>query len=154
MNKKITACILSSLVSVLMLCSCGGTSDADVKELFSAAQNSGAVFEELVDVENSEISYLFNIEEEWFSDYSAAVSGNLAYADEIAVFKASSSENAVNIKESLEKRVESRKKVLESYAPDEFKKLQNAEVIVKGKYVYLVVGKDNKTAENAIKKLL
>jgi len=153
MKKNITA-FSAALITAVMLCSCGGkTADADVNELFKAAQESSSAYEELVEVEADEVKRLYSIESDWYAEYSAAVSGNLAYAEEIIVFKASSSENAEKIKTALEKRVESRIKTLEGYAEDEAEKLKKAKVKTKGDYVYLVVGEDNKKAEDAMNKL-
>lgn len=148
-----TAAVAAAMT--LVLCSCGSSSsDVTSSELLKAASESGASFEEMVNVEDSDIKYLYSIEEDWYDEFSASAAGNLAFADEIVVVKASSSDNAAKIKDALEKRVESRKKTLESYAPDEYNKLCDSEIKTDGDYIYLIVGKDNKTAEKALKKLL
>ncbi len=139
----------------LMFCSCGSSSsDVTSSELLTAAADSGAKFEEMVSVEESDIKFLYDIEKDWYKEFSASAAGNPAYADEIVVIKASSSDNATKIKEALEKRVESRKNTLQSYAPDEYDKLCDSQIKTDGDYIYLIVGKDNKTAEKALKKLL
>jgi len=153
MKKNITA-LAAALITAVMLCSCGGkTADVDVNELFKAAKESSSSYDELVEVEADEVKRLYGIESDWYTDYSASVSGNLAYAEEIIVFKSSSSENAGKIKSALEKRIESRINTLEGYAEDEAAKLKKAKIKTKGDYVYLVVGEDNKKAEDAMNKL-
>ncbi len=139
----------------LLLCSCGSSSsDVTSSELLKAASDSGASFEEMVDVEDTDIKYLYNIEKDWYDEFSASAAGNLAFADEIVVVKSSSSDNTDKIKNALEQRVESRKKTLQSYAPDEYSKLCESEIKTSGDFIYLIVGKDNKKAEKALKKLL
>lgn len=152
MKRKSLKIAILAAACAAVLCSCGGNSDkATANELILAAKNCGAEFQEMEKVETSDIKYYYNLDESWYSDFAAVVSGNQAFADEIVVIKASSSSNVDNIKNALEERIQSRKTTLESYAPDEYQKLCNSSVKTKGDYVYLVVGDDINEAEKAIK---
>lgn len=150
--KKVLSSVLAALSAGLVLCSCSGKeSDKPASELLDAALK-GAEFEELVKVEGSDIKYTYDLEESWYDDFAASVAGNMAFADEIVFVKAASDEDVEKVQNALEKRVKSRKDTLQSYAPAEYDKLCNTEVKVSGKYVYLVVGEDSKSALKAAEK--
>jgi len=143
------------IMAGMLLCSCGGKSDSDVtaSELLKAAQESDSSFDEMESVTKDDIKYYYELEEGWYDDFAAEISGNPAYAEEIVVVKASSSENVKKVSDALEARVESRKNTLQSYAPEEYDKLCKSSVETKGNYVYLVVNSDIKTAQKALEKL-
>ena len=143
------------IMGVMLLCSCGGKSNSDVtaSELLKAAEESGASFDEMESVTKDDIKYYYELEEGWYDDFAAEISGNQAYADEIVVVKASSSENVKKVSDALKSRIESRKTTLQSYAPEEYDKLCKSSVETKGNYVYLVVNSDIKTAQKALEKL-
>ena len=151
--KKLLSAILAAVSAGVILCSCSGKeSNTAASELLEAATGSGAAFEELVSVEGSDIKYTYDIDESLYDDFAASVAGNMAFADEIVFVKASSDEAVEKLQSALEARVESRKETLKSYAPDEYDKLCSSEVKTNGKYVYLVVGADSKTALKAAEK--
>jgi hypothetical protein len=109
---------------------------------------SGAAFEELTSGEDDAdvTAYHYSVETDWYSEY-ASLTATAASADEIVIFKASSEENVDNLKSALEGYLEKRKGDFEQYAPDEFDKLSNCDVITKGNYVCLIVSSDNDIAE-------
>jgi len=152
---KFLKTILAVIMSGMVLCSCGGKTSPNLtaSELLKAAAESGAAFEEMESVTKDDIKYYYEIEEGWYDEFAAEISGNPAFADEIVVVKASSSENVKKVSDALKSRVESRKTTLQSYAPDEYNKLTKSSVETKGNYVYLVVNGDIKTAQKALEKL-
>lgn len=152
--KKIMSAILASFTAAVLLSSCsgGGASNAAAADLLKAAVDNGTGFEELVSVEDSDIKYTYDIEKDWYDDFAASVSGNMAYAEEVVFVKASSEENADKIKTALENRLQSRKDTLQSYAPAEYDKLNRSKVMTNGLYVYLVVCEDSDKALDAVKK--
>lgn len=151
--KKILKMTAAFMSAAILLCSCGGSaSNANASDLLNAAANSGAKFEELEKVEGDILKFNYEMDETWYTDVAAMAAGNMAYADEIVVVKASSTDNVKNVESALEKRVENRKNVLQSYAPAEYDKLCNSKVKTNGDYVYLIVGSDINTAEDALKK--
>lgn len=151
--KKAVSVFLAAAAAAVMLCSCGGkNSNTPVSELLEAASESGVNFGELVSVEGSDIKYTYDLEESWYDEFAASVAGNMAFAEEIVFVKASSDENVEKIQKALENRVQSRKDTLQSYAPAEYDKLCKSEVKTNGKYVYLIVSEDSKTALKAAEK--
>lgn len=151
--KKVISVLLAAAASAVLFCSCAGKeSDTPAAELLAAASDSGVDFGELVSVEGSDIRYTYDLEESWYDDFAASVSGNMAYADEIVFVKASSDENVEKVQKALEARLQSRKDTLQSYAPAEYDKLCNSEVKTNGKYVYLIVAGDSKPAVKAAEK--
>ncbi len=153
--KKILKSVAMITASMMMLCSCNGNEKKDVtaSELLKAALDSQAKFEELETVETDYIKYYYSLEEDWYSEFSASVAGNNAFADEVVVVKAASDESVDDIKSALEARISSRKDVLQSYAPVEYDKLCKSEVKTEGKFVYMIVGSDSSKAEKALEKL-
>ncbi len=138
--------------ALILLCSCGGSSDVKTSDLLNAAVDSGAPFEELVEYSEEDFTTYYEVEKELFDECSVKAAGNAACADEVVVVKASSSDNAKEIEKKLDAHVESRKNTLQSYAPAEYDKLDNSEVKVNGNIVYLVVCSDEK-AQKALEKL-
>lgn len=69
-------------------------------------------------------------------------------ADQYGIFKATSEENAVKLKESIEKYLEGLKTGwMVEYSPDEFTKLENAECKTNGLYVtYCVLNTEKRSA--------
>ncbi|WP_044976176.1 DUF4358 domain-containing protein [Ruminococcus sp. HUN007] len=151
--KKLISAFTACVTAGILLCSCsGGSSEAATEDLLKAALDNGTGFDEMVSVEGSDIKYTYDIEESWYDDFAASVAGNMAYAEEAVFVKASSDENVEKIEKALEKRLQSRKETLKSYAPAEFAKLENSSVETKGRYVYLVVCEDSKKALKAAEK--
>lgn len=138
--------------ALILLCSCGGSSDVKTADLLAAAVDSGASFEELVEYSTDDLTTYYGIEKDMFEECAVKVAGNAAYADEVVIVKASSSDNAKEIEKKLDAHVEDRKNILQSYAPAEYDKLNNSDVKVNGNIVYLVVCGDEK-AQKALEKL-
>lgn len=151
--KRITSAVLACITAGMLLCSCsGGESNAAAADLLKAALDNGTGFDEMVSVEGSDIKYTYDIDESLYEDFAASVAGNMAYAEEVVFVKASSDENVEKIQKALEKRLESRKETLKSYAPAEYDKLNKSKVETKGRYVYLVVCEDSKKVASAAEK--
>lgn len=151
--KKALSLILAAFSAGMILCSCSGKeSNATADELLKATVECGVDFGELVSVKDSDIKYTYDLDGSLYDDFSASVSGNLAYAEEVVFVKASSEENIPKIEEALNARLESRKETLQSYAPAEYDKLSKSEVKTRGSYVYLIVCADSKTALKAAEK--
>jgi len=151
--RKAFSVILAAASACVLLCSCSGKdSDTPASQLLTAAADSGVDFGEMVTVEGSDIKYTYDLEESWYDDFAGSVAGNMAFAEEIVFVKASSDENVDKIRQALEKRLQSRKDTLQSYAPAEYDKLCSSEVKLRGSYVYLVVAEDSKKALKAAEK--
>lgn len=69
-----------------------------------------------------------------------------AYPDEIAVFKFSSAELAEQGKSAVQARLDKQISTFETYTPDEFYKLEDAVIEVKGNYIFYFVTENNSRA--------
>ena len=143
MTKKIKGLgIISAFaMSLCMLTACGGSMPDDVasKDIMTAVISSGVSFPEMQEVTADRLTYYYDVQEGWYSDFG-----------EVAVFHASSKDTVDDIETALNSRLEKRKKDFDGYVAEEYDKLCASEVKTKGNYVYLIVSKDNDTAESAL----
>lgn len=149
--------IAAAAAFTVMLSGCGSTdvsADAPLSEIVndmvSSVNNTDAEMVEVSADDSDKISFYYNVEEEWYSDFSAQVAGGGALADEIVIFKANSEEYVDDIKSGLEARLDSRKEDFHDYVPSEYDKLCECSVETKGDYVYLIVTIDNQAAVSAL----
>lgn len=63
-------------------------------------------------------------------------------AEELLIIRAASSEQVSDIEDAIDSRIDKQKKVFEGYAPEQYKQLSDAGVIVKGRFVLYVVSDD------------
>lgn len=75
-------------------------------------------------------------------------------ADEGAIFKVNDPAYAETLAKIFRDRIERQLKVAETYSPDEASKLQSAEVVVSGNYVYYFVGKASKAMTDVLKAII
>lgn len=154
MTKKIKGLgIISAFaISLCMLTACGGSVPDDVasKDIMTAVISSGVSFPEMQEVTADRLTYYYDVQEGWYSDFGATIAGSAGEADEVAVFHASSKDTVDDIETALNSRLEKRKKDFDGYVAEEYDKLCASEVKIKGNYVYLIVSKDNDTAESAL----
>ncbi len=151
--KKILAFILAGAMAVSFAACSGETTTAQpaCSDVVKAVVSSQTEMEQTVECNSDtfEVYYSsYGITSDMLDDYSAVYTGG-AYADEIAVFKAKTKEDAGKVKEALEARLEKRSKDFEGYAPEEEAKLAEAEVTAKGNYVMLIIVPDIDSADKA-----
>lgn len=75
-------------------------------------------------------------------------------ADEGAIFKLNDPAYAETLAKIFRDRIERQLRVAETYSPDEASKLESAEVVASGKYVYYFVGKAAKTMTDVLKAII
>lgn len=63
-------------------------------------------------------------------------------AEELLIIRAASLEQVQSIEDAIDTRLDKQKKVFEGYAPKQYKQLENARVVVKGRFVLYVVSDD------------
>ena len=88
------------------------------------------------------IDMYYRLKTKDFEDYAVYYAGSGGTADEIAIIEFSDSKKAEDNKEAFDKRIAERKNVFSGYAPGEVQKLEKAKVIVKGKYVFMIISED------------
>ncbi|MCR4716918.1 MAG: DUF4358 domain-containing protein, partial [Lachnospiraceae bacterium] len=89
---------------------------------------------EIVDLDASKIAYYYELEE---SDFVAAkgVIGDVALADELVIIEAN---DVDTVKAGAETRLESQKSSFQDYIPEQFKRLNDTQIVTAGNYVMYV----------------
>ncbi len=142
--------ILSFLLISVIFTSCSSDSkDVDfepseaVNEIISTVEMSS-----MAEVGSDRLNSYIDIDQSEIEKYSMYICGSGGFADEVAVFKMKSEDSAAKLKELFTQRIEKRKADFKDYNPDEYTKLGNALISVKGKYVFVSVTGDNDTAQS------
>ena len=108
-----------------MLESFGDTSDMTTVD--SSFENAEELFGYACDID-------YSLVKDYFMSYST-----LGNADEIVVALLESEDSAKLAEKSLQKHLDSRKKLFRQYAPDELKRTDNAKVFAVGNYAVLII---------------
>lgn len=146
MKKRLLATILMGLT---LLTACGSSSaepSASVSEMTKGITECGVSFNELVEVPADKIDQIYGVSSNDYSEVSAYRAGSGGYADEVVIFKASSSDSVANLQDALNKVIESKKNDFDGYVQEQYDILCNSSVITTGDYVCLIVCSDNDTA--------
>ena len=146
MKKRLLATILMGLT---LLTACGSNSaepSASVSEMTKGITECGVNFNELVEVPTDKIDQIYGVSSNDYSEVSAYRAGSGGYADEVVIFKASSSDSVANLQDALNKVIESKKNDFDGYVQEQYDILCNSKVITTGDYVCLIVCSDNDTA--------
>lgn len=147
-NKKIIVTMLTTLTLLTACGSEGSEASASVSEIAKGVTECGVTFNELAEVPADKITSLYGLSEDDYSEASAYIAGSGGYADEVAIFKASSSDKVSTIEDALNNRLESRKKDFDGYVAEQYDILCDSKVVTTGDYVCLIVCADNDTAED------
>ena len=147
MKKRLLATILIG-ATLLTSCSSGGSVEpsASISEITNSIINCGIEFNELVEIPTDKIEQVYGLSTDDYSEVSAYRAGSGGYADEVVIFKASSSDTVSNIQDELNNIIESKKKDFEDYVQEQYDILCNSKVLTTGDYVCLIVCADNDTA--------
>ena len=148
MKKLSCTLIIFTLLLSLLLSACGGgavKSDVAVSELGSAI-DSAIGTSDLVDAPESYVTSYLKLDTATVSDYTVKINSRGVNIDEYGIFKASDDAQLTQlqtlVKDYLQFRMDS---WMEEYMPEEFPKLQDAEVKVVGNYVmYAILSDVNK----------
>ena len=145
---KIVATI--SLFVAMMLCvvGCAG----QVKEIDESALAEQLVSEieydsKLTQVDDFMVSLYVTMEED---TTGIMYMSNGATAEAVAVFTAPDEDTAVTMKDNVQFYLNDQETAFEDYMPDEAKRIQDAVLVQKGKYVILCVTGDTQKAETII----
>ncbi len=133
--KKYIALILA-LITLLCLCACGGKDAASADpgfEAVAAAVNGAADSEIMMDVPDTYLQSTMKIDPEAYSDCCVKKSKVGTNINEYGVFR---TDDAEALQETLEAYVQAlRDRWMDEYLPEEYPKLENAQVWVVGDYV-------------------
>lgn len=147
MKKRLLTTILIGL-TLLTACGGGGSAEpsASVSEMTKSITKCGVAFNELVEVPTDRIEQIYGVSADDYSEVSAYRAGSGGYADEVVIFKATSSDTISNIQTALNNIIESKKKDFDGYVQEQYDILCNSKVLTNGDYVCLIVCSDNDTA--------
>lgn len=148
MKKRLVGILLVCCMAIGMLAGCGSSTEV-VIDTEALADNiyAGVTWQDQIgEVSLSKALSLYGISSDSVVSGKVYISTN-ATAEEIAVLEASSSEQADELQEGLEARVEAQKSSFESYNAAEVPKLEQALIYKNGKYVVLVVCDDVSEAQ-------
>jgi len=147
--KYLKAVLTALLISVVFTSCSADNKNVDfdpseaVNEIVSSVEMSS-----MAEVGSDRLNNYIDIDQSEIEKYSMYICGSGGFADEVAVFKMKSADSASKLKDLFAERIEKRKVDFKDYNPDEFTKLENAVVTVKGNYVFVSVTGDNDTAES------
>ena len=140
--------IAAAMAAAMLLGSCGKQQkDVDIEALAEEIVTSVSFDDTLEEIDDSMISMLYDI-----TGYTDAVlyKGSGATAEEVAVFKMDSDDDAKTALDEANAHIQSQIKSYESYMPDEVTRLEDAVVKREGVYVVVVVSSDTAKAEEIL----
>lgn len=165
MKKRILSGIIATMC--LLSASCGSkeaetTAQADVAE--ASAKTITAAPSEITEAVLAEITinsalekgmddmsiYFAELDTSVLEDVSYYMCASGAYPDEIAVFKFNTAEAAEQNKAAVQTRLDKQISTYETYTPDEFYKLEDAVLTVKGNYIFYFVTENNSRASEIV----
>lgn len=119
--------------------------DAMLNEL---APKLGLTASSKLDMEK--IAYYYEVEESDLEECGGVI-GDVALADELVIMKAADESKVAAIEAGAQKRLASQKKSFQDYIPEQFKRLDDAQVVVNGRYVLYVCADDTQSIVDAFK---
>jgi hypothetical protein len=148
MIKKFVASALL-LVALLALAACGGSSEeyksdvatADIAEQVSASLESDS----LIAMDESYLTNAMQLDPTMFADYTVMVNSKGVNIDEFGIFKAPDADSVAEVEEAIKGYLQLRIDTwMPEYMPEEYPKLENAEVTTCGQYVmYAILADDS-----------
>lgn len=144
MKKVFGAVVL--FASALLLAACGNEKkDIDVNALAGELLEKVEFVDELSQADQETVERLYHIND---AVSQCVYIGSGATAEEIAVFELKDEAAAIDAKDAALQRIKEQKESFESYIPQEVEKLDQAIVMVSGKY--LIVCVSNGDAANKV----
>lgn len=169
--KKIA--LLTILIMSLALCACqekDDNKDTSDKNTSTSAPQEKEEFESLLQLYNDltaeiEFSPMFEVSSEYalnlFGIDTTVLLDNVIYISEdvmspdtVIIVETATKEDLESVEELLNGYVESKLTELEDYNPDNYEIVKNCEVITSGNYVYLVISKNSKDANDFLEKYI
>lgn len=152
MKKNTISLVLCAVLMLYMLAACGGSSEyrddvavSEIGDSFDAILSSGADMKELSD---TYITGSMKMDVSDYEEYCVKVASKGITIDEYGIFKGEDAKNTEAIETAVNDYIQLRIDTwMSEYMPEEFPKLENAEVKVCGNYVmYAILSDEEKTA--------
>lgn len=105
---------------------------------------------DMSEITGERISSYYQVDLEKLNDSAVFIESSGGFADEVAIFEAKDNTYVDTLKETVNERIEKRKKDFENYNPEELVKIENASVSVIGNHVILLITEDNSQSEKLI----
>lgn len=108
-------------------------------------------FPEMLEIKADRLSKYYTMPSGSVDSFSLYLCSSAASADEIAVFKAKTNEDAAKIKTAVQARIDQKSGVFQNYGkPTEYSDIQSCVLETKGPYVLFAVTDDNTKAKSII----
>lgn len=132
----------------LALVGCGGSETAYRDDIatddIATAVDAVISAENLIAMDEAYLDNAMQVDPSHFDDFTVKINSTGINIDEYGIFHAADDEAAEAIEAYLDMRVEN---WMVEYMPEEFPKLESAEVVTYGEYVmYAILSDDNRTA--------
>lgn len=155
--------IICAILALLLFTACGGKSVAggirndvalnDVSSAVASVLSDDA----LVSVSDSYISGSMKMDVSDYDSYDVKINSKGVNIDEYGVFKAKDSSQAALVEKAVSDYLQMRRDTwMKEYMPEEYPKLENAEIKIAGNYVIYAIlsDSDRKAAFDAFEKVL
>lgn len=155
--KKLITIMMAAVMTLGLLTGCGNESsnsdkEISVSETAEKVLKSTTVIAELVEATDNNIDIIYSgYNAEYVAEYKVYTCASRATCEEVALFKAKDDESVDKVKEMVLQRVNDLIEETENYNPAEMPKLESPLVLVKDRYVLLVLADDTAPAEKAFR---
>ncbi len=142
--KKFTAMILALVMILALLCACGSSAkDVPVADISAKVDKALNMEGSLTEVDESYIKGFMKIDASSCKEYAVKINAFGANIDEYGIFKAENSNQAKEVKASVEAYLKLRLDTwMNEYMPEEKPKLTSAEIKTNGNYVMFCILSD------------
>ena len=138
--RYVTVILIIAYIACLLIFTSGSSKPFDQV----AGPIEGAINKEnLVKAKPREIKKLYDINVSEYDGVLLYVSNNNISSKEVLLVKAKTDEQVNELRTSIDRRLNDRMNDLKGYAPKEEAYIENAVVSVRGKYVFVSIGKDS-----------
>lgn len=139
--------ILSAAALWLTGCGSSMTINEPLNDVAQAVLNCGTEFPEMVEVTEENFQYEYGLNEGDYEEYSVYWAGSGGDADEVCIIKTA---DTSKVKDAVSSRLESRKNSFDGYVQEQYEKLCDSKIKVKGSYVYWLCTNDNTKSEKEL----
>ena len=101
-------------------------------------------------LDKEKIAYYYELEEADLEECGGVI-GDVALADELVIMKAADESKIAAIEAGAQKRLASQKNSFQDYIPEQFKRLDDAQIVVNGRYVLYICCDDEQSIIDAFK---
>lgn len=150
MKTRPISALLCTLTLLGLLTACGGSSYRDdvlISDLVKAVDSSINGAEAMIEAPNNYISGTMKMNVSDYAGYCVKLNSMGVNADEYGIFKGMDENQTQEIKKAIEDYFQLRKDIwMPEYMPQEYPKLENAEIKVAGNYLIYAILSDSERA--------